>query len=246
MTHPITQRFAIGITTALQMIISMTLLGYVGTTSALKVPSYTITYEVVVKKFVAGDLVIDVSEDDKGIVTIHGETFPNMFARTLGDGKVIEIIKYQKVNGSLRLQSVKEIKGKAQDQIRESVVNWKKKTITTNGQTTAFTPNTQMDAYTMPFLRVLGLDEASEDSETKVVSAKKAVDYIYESPTKESLEVNNKLYEANRYSKYRSNNKNKKISLWVSENTPVMPLKVEVSKKGKRHSWVTITDIKHN
>ncbi len=213
---------------------------------ALEVPNYTITYEVVVKKLVAGELVIKVSEDKTGAVTVRGETFPNMLAKTFGDGKVVEIIKYKKVDGELRLQSVKEIKGEAQDQIRESVVNWEDKTITTNGNTTAFTPSTQMDAYTLPFLRVLGLDEASEDSSTKVVSAKKSLDYIYQAPIKETLNFNRKTYKATRYTKYRSNDKKRTISLWVSDHPPVMPLKVEVTKKGKRHSWVTITDIKHH
>ncbi len=213
---------------------------------ALQVPNYKITYEVVIKKIVAGELVIDVNETNDGDVTIRGETFPNMLARTFGDGKIIEIIEYQKIGDELRLKSVKEIKGKDQSKVKESFIDWDKKTIRTGDKTTAFTNNTQMDAYTLPFLRVLGMDEASKDSSTTVVSAKKTQDYVYENPVHETIKVEGKPFKTTRYTKYKKHDKTRKISLWVSETPPAMPVKIEVTRKGKPYSWVTVLKTENN
>lgn len=213
---------------------------------AVQVPNYKITYEVVIKKLVAGDLIIEVNETDAGDVTIRGETFPNMLARTFGDGKIIEIIKYQKVGEELRLKSVKEIKGEDQSQVKESFVDWNKKTIRIGDKTVAFTSNTQMDAYTLPFLRVLGVDEASKGSSTTVVSAKRIQDYVYENPVAKTIKVEGKSYETTRYTKFKKNDKTRKISLWLSKTSPAIPLKIEVTHKGKPYSWVTVLKTENN
>ncbi len=202
------------------------------------IPTYTLRYAVAYKGSAIGELEIRIEKSAEKVI-VHGETFPNMLANFFGDGKVIETIEYTQHGKQLLLSRLTERKGRKNPDIKQLEVDRKKgKLITQKGQF-SIAKDEQIDAYTFPLLSILGLSDARQGSQERLVSADKVRRYQYHSPSKETISTPAGTFKTIKKSKTRTDN-NKTIILWLTETQPIMPVKIQIVKKGRREATITL------
>lgn len=208
-------------------------------TAFTDIPAYTLTYRVEFKGTDLGELVISVKNlDDR--VKVVGETFPNALASLIGDGKVVEIIEYQKTNNGLRLSKVTEKKGHDLSKVTVAEVSPVGDRVEfKDGKAYSISPSDQLDAYTFPFLSMLGLHDSIVGEKEHVVSAKKIRQYTYQQAITEQVIVPGGTFTALKTVKSRSDGE-KSIAIWTTEAEPRYPLKIEVLRKGKREATISL------
>ncbi len=215
-------------------------LGLSGLASAFTdIPSYKLKYKVLFKGTSLGELQISVKNQGDQVV-VFGETFPNTLASLIGDGKVVEIIEYKKTDDGLRLAKVTEKKGRDLSKISIAEVSPAADRIELkNGESYNISPSEQVDAYTFPFLSLLGLHDSKAGEKERVVSTKRVRQYTYEKAVREQLTVPAGTFATLRTRKSRSDS-SKSISIWVTESQPRFPVKIEVIRKGKKEATISL------
>ncbi len=209
-------------------------------------PFYTLRYLVELRGTEAGDLVIDIQEKGKNAVVIRGETFPNMLAQLIGDGKIIELIEYQKTGNSLQLTKVSEKHGE-NGKLEVATIDPKSKTIRlNNGKTYSADFDDQIDAYSFPFLSLIGEPDETKGQSEQVVSTDSVKKYAYDDPINESLTTPAGTFKTVKISKHRVDGNNRKIAVWITEKAPRFPVKIQVLKGGNSHATITLIKKSNN
>lgn len=194
------------------------------------IPSYTLRYSVSYKGNAIGELEIAIKKSNDNVI-VRGETFPNALASLIGDGKVIETIEYTELDDKLLLTRLTEKKGSSDPKIKQVNVDHEHLLLTTYKDQIAISKDDQIDAYTFPLLSILGLTDSSKGSEEKLVSVGKVRDYYYHTPVQEVITTEAGQFKTLKTSKSRGN-KSKTIALWLTETDPIMPVKIQVDRKG--------------
>ncbi|MEE9448288.1 MAG: DUF3108 domain-containing protein [Arenicellales bacterium] len=209
------------------------------------IPSYTLRYAVTYKGNSIGELGISLQKSKHKTgqnVIVRGETFPNALANLFGDGKVIETIEYIELNDKLVLKRVTEKKGKKNPAIKKLNVDHQQQKIVTHTDQFAISKHEQIDAYTFPLLSILGLNDSSQGSEEKLVSATKVRHYTYHPETKETITTGAGTFKTFKKSRTRKGD-TKVVTIWLTESEPRMPVKIETERKGKKQATIELIKI---
>lgn len=206
--------------------------------STQDIPSYTLRYAISYKNSDLGELEIAIKTSGDH-VTVHGETFPNALASMLGDGKVIEIIEYKEQGNKLLLTRLTETKGSQNPRVKTLEVDHKNKKLRTHEEQFAISKTDQIDAYTFPLLSILGLTDSSSGSKEKLVAADKVRNYRYHKATQEKITTLAGEFNTVKQSKSRLD-QSKTIKLWLTQTAPIMPVKIQIDKKGKTQTVISL------
>lgn len=230
------------LTTFAAIVLAAGLLSPLARAKSADIPSYTLTYSVQYRGTDLGELVIATSQQGEKVL-VNGETFPNSIAYLLGDGKVKEVIEYQRTDKGLRLVKVTELMGKDFSKKRVAKVSPMADRIElSNEESYHINPSEQVDAYTFPFLSLLGMNDSSPGQQERVVSTKRVRKYVYDAPVAENISVPAGRFATEKSSKRRVGDSSKVITVWISEDMPRFPVKIEVTKKGKKDATITLIE----
>ncbi len=237
---PRLSHYLIHATTAI--LISLITLPVIADAESISIPSYTLRYKVSIKGIGLGELLIS-SRNNQDTTLVRGETFPNAFANLIGDGKVVELIEYQKSDNGLKLSHITETTGKEQLEISEAQIAPEGGEISLSGDKVyRFKPDEQIDAYTFPFLTLLGLSDTEEGSTERVVSTSRVHQYQYQKSIRETISVPAGTFDTLKISKQRVNDEKhqKTIRAWVTVESPRYPVKIEIDQRGRPSAVIVL------
>jgi len=205
------------------------------------IPDYVLRYEVKIKGFGLGDLVIT-SEHRENSVQITGETFPNAIAGMFGDGKVVELIEYRNSDKGLQLHRITEKKGQDLNDITTVSISADGKNISFKEKKKNYTlrAGEQIDANTFPFLTLLGVNDFSAGNKERVVNSKRVREYQYNESTTETITVPAGKFETLRVSKTRLDDSSKIVTTWITLEPPRYPVKITVEQNGKPGAVISL------
>ena len=206
------------------------------------IPSYTLRYEVAFQGNSLGELEISVRKhNNKNTVIVRGETFPNALAQMLGEGKVIETAEYVQQGDTLQLARLTEQKGL--DSITKTlVIDRDNHTLWSDNGPIELNFNDQIDAYTFPLLSILGLSEVNAGNQVQLVSAEKIRRYRYLKPIRETIHNRAGSFDTLKQAGTRLNS-SKTISLWITEEAPLMPVQIQVGRNDGSQVLVSLISI---
>lgn len=205
------------------------------------ISEYTLRYEVLYRGTDLGELEISIEKSNQGVI-VSGETFPNALADLIGDGKVVEKITYQEVDGRLLLTRVKETKGEHNPKIKQLEVDHDQGKVITQEEQIYISKQDQIDAYTFPLLSILGLSDEYPSKEATLVSVDKIRRYENLPATYESIETQAGIFETKKLVKKRRD-KDKTIVLWLTKKAPIMPVQIQVNKDGKQSVRISLKKV---
>lgn len=205
------------------------------------IPSYTLRYEIAFQGNSLGELEISLRRQNNTVI-VHGETFPNALAKMLGEGKVIETTEYIQQGNTLQLVRLTEQKGSDHATTKTLVIDRDNHTLWADNQATQLNINDQIDAYTFPLLSILGLSEVNAGNQVKLVSAEKIRSYRYLQPVSETIHNRAGSFDTLKQARTRLNNRNT-IALWVTQETPRIPVQIQVERNDGHQVLVSLISI---
>ena len=205
------------------------------------IPSYTLRYEVAFQGNSLGELEISVRKH-KHTVTVRGETFPSTLAQMLGEGKVIETAEYAQQGDTLQLVRLTEQKGINSTITKTRVIDRDDPTPGSDNKLVGLNFNDQIDAYTFPLLSILGLSKVSAGNQVQLVNAEKIRRYRYLKPIRETIHNRAGSFDTLKQAGTRLNS-SKTISLWVTEEKPLMPVQIQVGRNDGSQVLVSLISI---
>ena len=141
----------------------------------------------------------------------------------------------------LRLISGREILNESGEVNREFSVNYDKNTIFfSKGEPLVFPENIRIDADSFP-LALMTSDLNSLVGESYLsISPKRARQYVYQPPTKETVSVPAGEFSTTKIVGAREDDPNRTISIWLDQNRQQLPVKIVNSKGGRETVLVLV------
>ena len=146
-----------------------------------------------------------------------------------------------KKNG-LRLVSGREILNESGEINREFNVNYDENTIFfSKGEPLVFPENIRIDADSFP-LALMTSDLNSLAGESYLsISPKRARQYVYQPPTKETVSVPAGEFSTTKIIGAREDDPNRTISIWLNQDPQQLPVKI-VNSKGDRKTTLVLVE----
>lgn len=205
------------------------------------IPSYTLRYEVIFQGNKLGELEMSVRQHNETVI-VRGETFPNALAQMLGEGKIVETVEYIQHGDTLQLVRLTEQKGVEKAATKTLIFDRDNHTLWTDNQPTRLNIVDQIDAYTFPLLSILGLSDVNAGNQIQLVRAGKIRSYRDLKPIHETIHNRAGSFDTLKQSKTRLNNSNT-IALWVTQETPLMPVQIQAERNDGHQVLVSLISI---
>jgi len=203
-------------------------------------PAYTLSYKVQYKGAGLGKLIIHVKNQNQRVI-VTAETAPNAAASLVPNARVAEIIEYKVTETGLQLVKVTEKKGHNLAKVTTADVEPGAKFFRFNdGKAIHLKPTAEIDSFTFPFLSLLGLPNTDAmDIPEEEISSKPSHQYVYENPVPARVKVPSGEFDAIKMVKNRKDG-HKTITVWTTQTSPHYPLKVEITRNGKRDTTISL------